>query len=176
MELLTLFLLFLLLLVQFSAVIIPALTVLYSSEIGLAGGTILWFISLILAITIAYFAGLEISKVSVRFSEYFKRKRIDFEEKYGSAASFTGLVLLCFTLWVYLSVPLMALMGVKRRKVYAAGVVGNCLFYFIIASSILGFLRFTSNLYFVVVLSLVVMLIISFLANKLIRKWKVKKG
>jgi len=166
---------FLTMIIQFSGVVVPVLVLMLSSGMNIYHVTVIWLASHTAAITIAYFSTRFLRKKSGRVSDYLQKKLAEAEAYVGALGLFFGLILFNFSVWIYISVPIMVLMNVDWKKIYLTSIIGHTFYYLIMLSSIFWLYTLYSNILLTIIATLVIAFATSVIVYQTFRKINGKK-
>ncbi|MHA1595662.1 MAG: hypothetical protein ACTSXJ_09320 [Candidatus Baldrarchaeia archaeon] len=121
--------LFLMLMTQFSVITLSAISIAVTGPLNLIQVLMLWFLSLIVAITAAHIPFYLIAMKVKRLREFFEKQRVKLEKMLGRHGTLLAMVMFSTVVWLYIAVPVMTLMGLRRSHIYLAAMAGNCIFF-----------------------------------------------
>jgi hypothetical protein len=165
----------LIMIVQFSPVVVPVLVEMLSWGMNLYQITALWMASHTAAIALAYFSTRLIRNRSERISAYLE-KRINEAELYvGSLGLFVGLVIFNFAVWIYIATPIMVLMKIDWKKIFATSIIGHLFYYALMIGTIFWLYTVSTNLLLIVTVTLVIAFAVSIVTYQVLKRFNGKK-
>ncbi|MFB0559828.1 MAG: hypothetical protein ACETWM_01165 [Candidatus Lokiarchaeia archaeon] len=156
--------------IQFSGVVVPIIVYMLSLGMNIYQITLLWLASHTIAITISYLSTRLVNKYSLRISSYLNRKTKELENYIGSLGLLLGLILFNFSVWLYISVPIMVLMGINWKKIYLSVSVGNIFYYLLMVGSIFWLYTIISNVLVIILFTLAIAFATSIIVYQIISR------
>lgn len=141
---------------QFSGVVLPVIIYMINQGLNIHHITLLWLASHTAAVTISYLSTRLVSRLSFRATTYLERKTKELEKYIGSFGLFLGLILFNFSVWIYISVPIMVLMGINWKKIYLSASSGNFIYYLLMIGAIYWLYMFISNILIIIMFTLAI--------------------
>jgi len=121
---------FIMLMAQFSVITLSAVSIaLSSSSIGLIEVLLMWFASLVLAISVAHFPFSVLASKFKKISGFFEKYRMRLEKMLGKYGMLLAMIVFSVIVWLYIAVPVMTLMRLRRSHIYLASITGNLIFF-----------------------------------------------
>nr|MDO8082914.1 hypothetical protein [Candidatus Freyarchaeota archaeon] len=161
---------FLTMIVQFSGVVVPSITLLLNFGMSLYQITALWLAAHTVAVAIAYSSTNVVSKRSERIANYLEGKRKEAEKYIGSHGLFVGLIIFNFSIWIYIAVPIMVLMRIGWKKIFLAATIADIFYYMLMVSTSSWLYNFTTNIILIVAVTLVIAFAVSIIAYQAFKR------